>query len=204
MNFFALPNAGHSRKVRIERDSINFAAIDDDPINEASRLMIASDISLNASGNGMVLRKTCFMPKYPGLMGICCLLFAPTCEMRLDDNEMFYTGAICGLGYDDERKIPIYTDNDIECVFDARLNMRDLGMINSVRMAINMVIGDAEEAETWSSEERKLRKLQQAACNKLLDLIQRNRELVEPIYFKKPGKWNQVCLFSRLSFKCWF
>ena len=151
----------------------------------------------------MTLRYTSLLPKYPGLLGICCLLFAPTCELRLDKKEKFYTGAICGLGYDDEEKNSINIENDIECVFDARLNMRDLASINSVRMAINMVIGDEKEFQKWSSVITNVRKLQKAACNKLLEVIKRNREVVEPIHCEKFQKWNQVN-FCIIVFKYWF
>jgi len=59
-------------------------------------------------------------------------------------------------------------------------------------LAINLIIGNEEEVKTWTNDERNLRQLQQRACEKLLNLIQRNREVVEPIYFPKPNKWNQV------------
>ncbi|CAF0852517.1 unnamed protein product, partial [Brachionus calyciflorus] len=191
-SYHSILNVGQSKKVRVERDSINYVTLDDDPTNESTRLMIAQEVTLNQQGNTMILRKTCLMPKLPGLPTICTLLFAPTVEFRTDRRETIYTGALCGLGYDDSSKVPIYTDNDIEMAFDIKIDANDITMINSVRMAINMVIGNEKEVQTWTNEEKNLRLLQQRACEKLLRLILRNREIIEPQYFSRPYKWNQV------------
>ena len=149
-NYYCLINAGHSKRVGIERESINFVAVDDDPLNSASRLMVASAISMNQSGTTIIGRKTCLMPKIPGLSAICCLMFSPFIEMRVDSSEKFYTGALCGLGYDELNRMAIYTDNDIECIFDSKIDKRDMTMINALRMAINMVIGSEEEVSSWA------------------------------------------------------
>lgn len=114
--------------------------------------MVASAISMNQAGTTIIGRKTCLMPKIAGLSAICCLLFSPFIEIRVDSSETFYTGALCGLGYDDLNRMAIYTDNDIECIFDSIIDKRDIAMINSLRMAINMVIGCEEEVLSWVYE----------------------------------------------------
>ena len=149
-NYFSLINAGHTKRVGLERESINYVTIDEDPLNNSTRLMVASAISLNQSGTNIIARKTCLMPKMPGLSSICCLLFSPCIEIRVDDKENFFTGALCGLGYDELNRAPIYIDNDIECIFDSKIDMRDFSMINDVRMSINMVIGCEKEVESWT------------------------------------------------------
>ena len=46
----------HNRGVRVERDSVNSVTIDNEPQDKHERIMIASHVGLNPSGNTMVLR----------------------------------------------------------------------------------------------------------------------------------------------------
>ena len=149
-HYYPLINAGHSRRVIVERESINYVTLDEDPLNEATRLMVASSVSINMSGTSICARKTSLMPKLPGLSSICCLLFSPFVEMRTNREGTCYTGALCGLGYDELTHSAIYTENDIECIFDATLSWTDFSQINAVRLAINMVIGSEKEVESWT------------------------------------------------------
>jgi hypothetical protein len=192
-SFFSLINGGRTKRVAVERESVNFVTLDQDPLNQSTRLMVATTISLNQSGSSIVARKTTLMPKLPGLSTICCLLFTPFMEIRVDSKETCYTGALCGLGFDELNRMPIYTDNDIECVFDSQIDVKDMSLINAVRMAINMVIGNEKEVENWTNNDRNLRLLQQTTCQKLLSLMQRQRDLIkEPIHFPRQKIWNQV------------
>jgi hypothetical protein len=59
-------------------------------------------------------------------------------------------------------------------------------------MAVNLVIGSEEEVKTWTNDERNLRKLQQRACSRMLSVINRVRVPIEPKYYRKQYKWNQV------------
>jgi len=63
----------------------------------------------------------------PGLASICCLLFTPQAEFRTDEKRTRYTGALCGLGYDSQGAI--YTDNDVETVFDVEIDVQDITMV---------------------------------------------------------------------------
>lgn len=188
VNYFSIMNVGHSKRVRVERNSINYVTLDDDPYNECSRLMVAGEVTLNSNGDTMILRKTSVMPKLPGLTSICCLLFSPQVEFRTDEKKTRFIGALCGLGYDSQG--PIYTDNDIETAFDVNIDMHDVVMINSVRLAVNLVIGSEEAVQTWNNNSVNLRQLQERACDKLLQVIQRNRKKVEPIFFERRYRWN--------------
>ena len=128
VNYFSIMNVGHSKRVRVERNSINYVTLDDDPYNECSRLMVAGEVTLNSNGDTMILRKTSVMPKLPGLTSICCLLFSPQVEFRTDEKKTRFIGALCGLGYDSQG--PIYTDNDIETAFDVNIDMHDVVMVS--------------------------------------------------------------------------
>jgi hypothetical protein len=140
----------------------------------------------------MILRGTSLMPKIRGLTNILCLLFSPTCEVRYSHDKKSYTGALCGLGCDKITKAPLYVDNDVECTFDIKIGFEEFKMINAVRMAMNMVIGSEEESNKWTPDPKLLRKLQQKACNNLLALIETERTPIEPKYFQKYGRWNQL------------
>ena len=70
------------------------------------------------------------MPKLLGLASLCSLLFSPSVEYRVDPKKTCYTGALCGLGFDeDEDGCAIYTDNDIESTFDVNIDMSDITMV---------------------------------------------------------------------------
>jgi ATP-dependent RNA helicase TDRD9 len=130
VSYYSIVNVGSRKKVRPERESINFVTIDDDPCTDCDRLMIASDISLNALGDTILLRKTCLMPKLRGLTSLCCLLYSPTIELRLDQNgkSESFTGALCGLGFD-EKNASIHPENDVEISFDVEIDGRDITMV---------------------------------------------------------------------------
>lgn len=63
-----------------------------------------------------------------------------------------------------------------------------------------MIIGSEEDVRTWTNEPTKLKLLQQKSCEKLINVIQRVREPIEPTYFRKPYRWNQVNIHSIHNF----
>lgn len=130
ISYYSLVNSGSCRRVRVERDSLNYVTLDDDPTNDTNRMLVAADVSLNEEGSTMILRKTCLMPKIPGLSTILSLLFAPMIELRLDPTGNDFIGAICGLGYDEQNDAPIYSDNDIELVFDTKIKLEDIKQVS--------------------------------------------------------------------------
>lgn len=129
ISYFGMTNIGIRKRIRVERDSINYVMLDDDPMSPTSRFMVAAEISLNEEGNTMILRKTSLMPKIVGLSSICCLLFAPTIELRPNEKCTAFTGAICGLGFDERTNEPIFKENDIECAFDIYFDANDLALV---------------------------------------------------------------------------
>ncbi len=127
VTYHSLMMVGRNKLAKTERESINCVTIDDDPYNRCTRMMVAAEVTLNNTGNGMILRKNTLMPKLPGLASICCLLFTPQAEFRTDEKRTRYTGALCGLGYDSQGAI--YTDNDVETVFDVEIDVQDITMV---------------------------------------------------------------------------
>lgn len=70
------------RSVRVDPESVNSAAVDNEPQNRHSRLMVAAFVGLNPDGDVLVARDTTIMPQIPGLPALVCLLFTPTAELR--------------------------------------------------------------------------------------------------------------------------
>ena len=50
VTYHPIINIGKSKSVRIERDSINFVTLDDEPHNELERMLVASQVTLNHNG----------------------------------------------------------------------------------------------------------------------------------------------------------
>ncbi len=132
VTYFSLINSGSNKKIRTERESINYACIDDDPTSEWGRLMIGVDISLSANMESILLRKTTLMPKLPGIASICCLMFCPMLELRLDAGRTHFTGALCGLGFDKDSGA-INPENDIEIAFDVEIDFNDFTMVSILK-----------------------------------------------------------------------
>ena len=70
------------RTARIDPDSVNSVAIDDEPHDPHARMMCAGFVGLNPAGSSMIARDTTIMPLVPGLPAIVTLLFAPAAELR--------------------------------------------------------------------------------------------------------------------------
>ena len=72
----------HYRAAKVDPDSINSVAIDDEPHDPHMRLMCAGFVGLNPIGSSMIARDTTIMPLIPGLPAIITLLFSPVAEFR--------------------------------------------------------------------------------------------------------------------------
>lgn len=71
-----------SRSTKIEPESVNSVAIDDQPHDTHQRMMAASFVGLNPNGSTVIARNTTIMPQIPGLPAIIMLLFTPVAEFR--------------------------------------------------------------------------------------------------------------------------
>ncbi|XP_059163764.1 ATP-dependent RNA helicase TDRD9-like isoform X2 [Physella acuta] len=189
MTFSCLTSGGRQLSVKIDPESVNSVAIDDDPQNKYSRLMVSSFIGLNQSGNSMVARNTTILPQIPGLPALVTLVFAPFVEYRTDPKCERYIGALCGLGYDEDN-LPILPDHDIALTFETNFGTDDIVMINQVRMAINVALGTEDAVVCWGQDI--LTRIQETARDKLLTLLKKKREPVTPQNFLRPYDWNLV------------
>jgi hypothetical protein len=52
---------------------------------------------------------------------------------RVDKKTKMYTGALCGLGFDKKRNCPLYTENDVEDVFEVHFDESDLKLVTTQR-----------------------------------------------------------------------
>ncbi|XP_035669550.1 ATP-dependent RNA helicase TDRD9-like [Branchiostoma floridae] len=190
MVFYSMINIGRLRSVRIERDSVNSVALNDRPQDTHQRMLVAGHVGVSTTGSTITARDTTLMPNMPGLAAIVCLLFTPVAELRTNRAHTHLTGAICGLGCDPETGIGILPDHDLEITFDTSFTRDDLIAVNKVRIAINLALGSENNIAEWGPSG--IKRIQDAAKNKILTLIQRKRETVEPQMFHKPYWWNQV------------
>ncbi|ESP02791.1 hypothetical protein LOTGIDRAFT_110746, partial [Lottia gigantea] len=152
MAFANMTSLGRLRVSRIDQDSVNSVAIDDEPQNKQSRMMVASFVGLDPSGNKMIARDTTIMPLIDGLPALITLLFTPVAELRTDKRRERYIGALCGLGYDTHTGYAILPDHDIELTFDTKIDINDISKINGIRMAINLAIGNQSTVAGWGPD----------------------------------------------------
>merc|ERR1719494_912397 len=136
----------------------------------------------------VIARGTTLMPNIHGLLAFVGLLFAPFAEMRTDSDMRQYTGALVGLGPEQQTGEAILPDHDIEIVFDVHFDNNDLVLINTTRTAINMMMDPSSGLGTGGQQ-----RIQDAAREKLVHLLfNRKREDRKPVLFKKPYQWNQI------------
>lgn len=191
MQLYSLTNVGRLRAAKVDPDSVNSVAIDDEPESPHTRMMIAGFVGLNAGGSTMIARDTTIMPLIPGLPALMSLLFCPIAELRVDQRKENYIGAICGLGVDRFSDHPAMPDHDMEVAFDTKITLEDIFKINGVRMAINIVLGSEQAVSNWGEDA--IYRLQDSARKKLMSLIQgTTREPFDAPSTDKPYKWNQL------------
>lgn len=177
------------RRFLVDKDSVNYAILDTEPYVRCSSLLVARKNDISEKEDKLILRNTCLFPKIRGLVSLCLLMFAPTVELRADKKSKTYTGALCGLGFDKKTKKPLYTENDIEDVFEIKFEDRDLKQINGLRHCINMLIG-----ESFKNEEQ-YKQLVKHTKTCILDLLKKQRVEIEEskrIHFNRPYYWEQV------------
>lgn len=187
MSFSGLTRAARVRSVRIEPDSVNSVAIDNDHRDEHARLLVASNVTLNASGNSLVARSTTLLPSIHGLLHLIVLMFSPRVEFRTDRERRRYTGALCGLGYQENTGASLFPDHDMEIVFDTQITQDDIIMINKIRIGINVLLNANDDMDNSRTN-----LIQKKLQEQVLRLVSRPRQSLKSMSFHYPGKWRVV------------
>lgn len=95
------------------------------------KYMVAATVSQSDGNRSMlVARETTLMPNIQGFGPLMALLFCPTMEVRRDKTRARNVSIITGLGYDTNRKIPLYEEHDSVFQLDVELNDDDFTMVN--------------------------------------------------------------------------
>lgn len=189
VTFCSMTRVGGLRTVRVERESVNSVALCTEQQENYEKMMIAAHIRINNAGNVLLVRDSTIMPSIRGLPALCSMLFAPTMELRRDKKKSRLTGALCGLGWDPFTKQSVLPDHDIEVTFDSNVTLQDIKEINGVRIGINLALASQDQV---SSQYGGVRSIQKQARTKLLSLINKRRDAVEPVDFRRPYQWNLI------------
>ncbi|XP_054909205.1 ATP-dependent RNA helicase TDRD9 [Poeciliopsis prolifica] len=192
-NFYSLSRKSHYRTVSIEKRSINSVTLNENPHFKHQRMMVAGLVAINSSGSHIMLNDTSILPDIPGLPGLVMMLFTPVMELRTNEERSYYTGALCGLGFNSLTKEPILPENDVELAFDVKFDVMDIIEINALRMAVNSLLCNGPRSTLHLTPER-ICQLQDDCRDGLTRLFIRSppREAVAPTNYENYGKWDQV------------
>uniref|UniRef100_H3DIZ7 RNA helicase n=1 Tax=Tetraodon nigroviridis TaxID=99883 RepID=H3DIZ7_TETNG len=193
VNFYSLNRTTGHKSVMLDRNSINFLALNENPHFKHQTMMVAGVVSVYASGTKIVLQDTSIMPDIPGLPALITMLFSPVMELRTNEERTCYTGALCGLGWDSRTKEAILPNRDIELAFDVKFDIEDIYEINALRAAMNRLVCEGHNGTCHLSLD-KISQLQEECQERLIGLFTKSppREAVTPVYHENPGTWNQV------------
>ncbi|KAJ0062697.1 hypothetical protein NL108_004311, partial [Boleophthalmus pectinirostris] len=180
------------RRVTIERNSMNSLAINENPHYKHQRMLVAGAVSVNSTGTLILLRETTLMPDIPGLPALITMLFTPIMELRTNEERTAYTGALCGLGWDNDTQDGILPERDIELAFDVKFDVEDITEINALRLAINHLVCEGPSGTLHLSPDRTAQ-LQDDCREQLIRLFSKypGREQTPPVHYSLKEKWNQ-------------
>lgn len=125
-----LVTKGMTKKVNVEATSVNSVLLDTCPDNPRGLFLVAQNITRDSKNmTHLILRNTTLLPNTPGLATLISLIFTPYMELRRSPMGTYYTGALCGLGYDRTTGKSLFPDHDLEIIFDVEITMNDLRMV---------------------------------------------------------------------------
>lgn len=190
IKFVNLTAAGKIKNVKISPNSVNCVLLDTEPEDQSQRLLVAGSISQSTHGNNLMLYNTTLMPRIPGLAALIVLIFTPHMELRRSALGTYYTGALCGLGYDPVTKTSIFPEHDIELIFDVEITLEDLQYINRLRHWINIGMQINVTSECTDNMEEIII-CQNRIKDALLKLFySRKRAAQTPELIRNFNKWN--------------
>ncbi|XP_028993907.1 ATP-dependent RNA helicase TDRD9 isoform X2 [Betta splendens] len=191
IHFHSLSHKTSYKTVTIEKSSINSQALNENPHYKHQRMLVAGTVTLSSTGTFLRLGCTSLMPDIPGLPALVTMLFTPILELRTDEARTFYSGALCGLGWNSQTQEGILPERDIELAFDVKFDVEDITEINGLRVAMNHLVSEGP-CGTLHLGPHKISRLQEDCRDRLIRLFMKTREAVAPVYYEKPEKWNQV------------
>ncbi|XP_024080639.1 probable ATP-dependent RNA helicase spindle-E [Cimex lectularius] len=189
MNLKCLTRKCQGMDVQIEWNSVNSVLLDLFPMDMHDRLIIASSVSQKNSSDRLILRNTTLMPNIHGLLALLIMIFAPKTELRTDPDRRAYTGALCGLGFNEETSEAYNPENDIEVTFDTKFDLMDLENINKLRFWMNYIVrGDSNVEENDISSVQVLQ-AQKKIKEYILSLVGKKRPSKPQEIFEKSFEW---------------
>jgi len=125
-----LVTTGMIKRVTVEATSVNSVLLDTCPDNPKGIFLVAQNIIRDSKNMAhLVLRDTTLLPTTPGLTTLITLIFTPYMELRRSPLGTYYTGALCGLGYNRITGKSLFPKHDLEIIFDVEITMNDLRMV---------------------------------------------------------------------------
>lgn len=125
-----LVSTGMSKFVTVDTTSVNSVLLDTCLDNPREFLLVAQTINRSSKNIAhLILRNTTLLPNTPGLASLITLIFTPYMELRRSPLGTYYTGALCGLGYDPSTEKSLFPEHDIQIIFDIEITMNDLRMV---------------------------------------------------------------------------
>ncbi|KAG7277321.1 hypothetical protein CRUP_005855 [Coryphaenoides rupestris] len=181
-----------SKAVCIEKNSINSVAVNDNPQHKHQRMLVAGVVNVNTTSSSILLRETTLMPDIPGLPALVSMLFTPVMELRINTERTCYTGALCGLGWNSSTLEPLLPERDMELTFDTHFDVEDIIEISALREAINSLLSEGPRG--FKHPLGHIARLQEECRDGLVRLCAKSpaRKETAPMYYEKPGQWNQV------------
>lgn len=130
---------GMTKKVTVEATSVNSVLLDTCPDSPKGLFLVAQSITRDSKNmSHLILRNTTLLPSIPGLASLITLIFTPYMELRRSPMGTYYTGALCGLGYDRITEESLFPQHDLEIIFDVEITMNDLRMV--CRLTFNIFL----------------------------------------------------------------
>ncbi|KYN01299.1 PREDICTED: putative ATP-dependent RNA helicase TDRD9 [Cyphomyrmex costatus] len=185
---------GTTKRVNVEATSVNSVLLDTCPENPKGIFLIAQNIIRDSkSMDNLTLRNTTLLPTTPGLISLITLIFTPYMELRRSPLGTYYTGALCGLGYNRITGQSLFPDHDLEVMFDVEIAMNDLRMINKLRhwMNVAMHFNVRSEIVDDNTHHDIIVNCQNQVKNAFKDVIYKTRNKIEPVPISNFGKWNR-------------
>lgn len=100
------------------------------------------------------LRQTTTMPRIHAFVPLAALLFGHTMQVRRDYSNSHYTTVRVGLGYNDEKRRPMFEEHDVTFNFRVEIDQSDIEMVNEVRSCLNTLLCNQRRPNSNSFEAR--------------------------------------------------